>query len=87
MGAKKFERIVKTMFAQAMKRPSNYHQLSEREQWEIDGQLGILDWNGNCSHDPYELCEECKRKYLKKHKVKQGGKNSKRIKHEIYPDE
>jgi hypothetical protein len=29
---------------QALKRPDNYNNLSSRQQWEIDKQLGILDW-------------------------------------------
>ena len=74
------------MFAQAMKRPSNYHQLSEREQLQIDDELGILDWDGSCPHHSYEFCEECKRKYMKKHKFKRN-KNSKRVKNHIYPDD
>jgi len=28
-------------------RPSNFYQLSGEEQWEIDKQLGILDWDGD----------------------------------------
>jgi len=31
----------------ARRRPSNYHELSAREQWEIDKRLGILDWDGS----------------------------------------
>jgi hypothetical protein len=27
-------------------RPANYDDLSPMEQWEIDKQLGILDWDG-----------------------------------------
>lgn len=55
------------MFTQAMKRPSNYHQLSDWKQWQIDAELGILDWDESCPHSSYELCEECKREYLKKY--------------------
>jgi hypothetical protein len=29
----------------SLKRPDNYSQLSPREQWEIDKELGILDWD------------------------------------------
>lgn len=29
---------------QAKKRPSNFEKLPAAEQWEIDKQLGILDW-------------------------------------------
>jgi hypothetical protein len=34
------------MFEQSFKRPKNYFQLSARRQWEIDTDLGILDWDG-----------------------------------------
>lgn len=30
---------------QALKRPTNYSKLDPREQWDIDKQLGILDWD------------------------------------------
>jgi hypothetical protein len=30
----------------AKSRPANYLELEPREQWEIDKQLGILDWDG-----------------------------------------
>ena len=30
---------------QALKRPVDYSQLSPRRQWEIDKELGILDWD------------------------------------------
>jgi len=29
---------------QALKRPNNYNDLSPESQWQIDKQLGILDW-------------------------------------------
>jgi hypothetical protein len=32
---------------QALRRPDNYRKLSARRQWEIDKELGILDWDGN----------------------------------------
>lgn len=35
------------MFETSFKRPKNYFKLSERRQWEIDKELGILDWMGN----------------------------------------
>ena len=54
-------------FIQAMKRPFDYHLLSERRQWEIDNILGILDWNGSCGHS-LMLCDECSKKYWKTHK-------------------
>jgi len=34
------------MFEQSFKRPRNYFYLSPERQWEIDKQLGILDWEG-----------------------------------------
>jgi hypothetical protein len=35
------------MFEQSFKRPKNFFNLSGKEQWDIDKNLGILDWNGN----------------------------------------
>lgn len=35
------------MFEQSFKRPSNYFKLSSRQQWDIDSELGILDWQGD----------------------------------------
>lgn len=37
----------KEMFEQSFKRPTNYFKLSPERQWEIDKELGILDWNGS----------------------------------------
>lgn len=34
------------MFEQSFKRPINYFRLSPERQWEIDKELGILDWKG-----------------------------------------
>ena len=34
------------MFEQSFRRPKNYFKLSAREQWAIDADLGILDWEG-----------------------------------------
>lgn len=34
------------MFEQSFKRPKNYFKLSPERQWEIDKDLGILDWMG-----------------------------------------
>lgn len=34
------------MRSQAARRPSNFHELSGAEQWAIDKELGILDWDG-----------------------------------------
>lgn len=35
------------MFEASFKRPSNFFKLSEAEQWKIDKDLGILDWQGD----------------------------------------
>lgn len=43
-------------FHKAVNRPPNYSQLSGERQWEIDGALGILDWDG--THDP-KACAIC----------------------------
>lgn len=34
------------MFEKSFQRPRNYFKLSAERQWEIDAQLGILDWEG-----------------------------------------
>ena len=36
----------KEMFEKSFQRPSNYFKLSPERQWEIDFNLGILDWMG-----------------------------------------
>ena len=51
------------LFEQAMKRPSNYHKLPARRQWEIDDMLGILDWDGSCPHTDRHPCEKCMKRY------------------------
>ena len=35
------------MFEAAFKRPKNFFKLSFERQWEIDKDLGILDWDGS----------------------------------------
>lgn len=35
------------MFETSFQRPKNYFNLSPERQWEIDKDLGILDWIGN----------------------------------------
>ncbi len=35
------------MFEKSFERPSNYFKLSSEKQWEIDKNLGILDWEGD----------------------------------------
>ena len=34
------------MFEKSFQRPKNYFKLSFERQWEIDKELGILDWVG-----------------------------------------
>ena len=34
------------MFEISFQRPKNYFKLTSRRQWEIDKDLGILDWLG-----------------------------------------
>lgn len=34
------------MFEKSFERPSNYFELTPERQWEIDADLGILDWQG-----------------------------------------
>jgi len=34
------------MFEKSFQRPKNYFKLSPERQWEIDKDLGILDWMG-----------------------------------------
>jgi hypothetical protein len=36
----------KEMFEKSFQRPSNFLKLSPEQQWEIDKELGILDWAG-----------------------------------------
>lgn len=35
------------MFEKSFQRPLNYFELTLRRQWEIDENLGILDWMGD----------------------------------------
>lgn len=39
------------MFEKTFQRPSNYFQLPDEQQWEIDENLGILDWNGRMTRE------------------------------------
>jgi len=52
------------MFEKSFERPSNYFELSEQRQWEIDKELGILDWIGL---DLTKEDEERFKKHYKKH--------------------
>ena len=35
------------MFEASFKRPTDYFKRSSQSQWNIDSDLGILDWNGS----------------------------------------
>jgi hypothetical protein len=39
------------MFEASFRRPKNYFKLSERSQWDIDDNLGILDLDGSYLSD------------------------------------
>ncbi len=47
------------MFEKSFQRPSNFFKLSSERQWEIDENLGILDWMGK------ELTEEDMERFRK----------------------
>ena len=49
-------------FEKALGRPQDYFSFDEHVQWEIDKQLGILDWEGDCPHGS-GLCTECQEKW------------------------
>ena len=38
------------LFEMSLRRPSNYYNLSQAQQWRVDSDLGILDWDGGCYH-------------------------------------
>lgn len=60
------------MFERSFQRPSNYFELSARSQWEIDEDLGILDWEGdNLSEEDLDRFYE---HYNKKRKKKEPNK-------------
>ena len=42
----KREKTEREMFELSFKRPKDFFQLSSDQQWKIDKELGILDWNG-----------------------------------------
>jgi hypothetical protein len=52
------------MFETSFQRPSNYFKLTPRRQWEIDEDLGILDWRGG------NLSEEDKKRFKAHYKKK-----------------
>lgn len=46
------------MFERSFQRPKNFFELTSQEQWNIDKQLGILDWSGD------NMTEEQKERYF-----------------------
>ena len=50
-------------FEKALTRPRNFFDLSPQEQWDIDKRLGILDWVGDCAHNPHKPCKKCEKKF------------------------
>lgn len=50
------------MFEKTFQRPKNFFLLSGEEQWQIDKELGILDWAGE------DLSEEDIRRYRNHYK-------------------
>lgn len=65
------------MFEKSFQRPSNFFKLSGERQWEIDKELGILDWVGQ------DLTEEDKKRFnehynIKTNEKRRNTKNSKR---------
>lgn len=43
------------MFEASFQRPKNYFSLPEEKQWEIDKELGILDWTGNGDYSKEDI--------------------------------
>ena len=58
------------MFEKSFQRSSNYYNLSGERQWEIDKDLGILDWDG------VNLSEEDKQRFHDHYRVKIESKKS-----------
>jgi hypothetical protein len=54
----------KEMFEKSFQRPKNYFKLTPQRQWEIDEDLGILDWVGS------ELTEEDKKRFKEHYNLK-----------------
>ena len=62
------------MFEKSFQRSSNYYNLSGERQWEIDKDLGILDWDG------VNLSEEDKQRFHDHYRVKINLKNQMNLK-------
>lgn len=44
-------------FERALQRPKNFFELSGGDQWRVDENLDILDWDGGCAHK--DNCRKC----------------------------
>jgi hypothetical protein len=44
--ARKVDALLTSNYERSLLRPHNYESLSAERQWEIDKELGILDWDG-----------------------------------------
>lgn len=60
----------KEMFEKSFQRPIDFFKLSPERQWEIDKDLGILDWEGSDLSD--EDIERFKNHYKNHYKNKNG---------------
>lgn len=52
------------MFEKSFQRPNNFFELTEQQQWDIDKNLGLLDWQGS------NLTEEDLKRFKNHYKTK-----------------
>lgn len=62
------------MFEKSFQRPCNYFELSGEDQWAIDKDLGILDWDGR---DLSEADKTRFKKHYKKNSCRRGRRPTK----------
>ena len=63
------------LFQVAMEqRPANYNNLSSHQQWQVDEDLDILNWDGSCPHQDGCPCKDCMDIYNKKYGKKKNAK-------------
>lgn len=46
------------MIEKALKRPRNHFELTERERWKIDRDLGLLDWEGPKTYEDAKVLQK-----------------------------
>lgn len=52
-------------FELCFRRPRNYFKLDGSEQWRIDDNIGLLDWNGGCYHEKQlSKCANCHQRFV-----------------------